>query len=72
MLSDWVEPAAERSCGQSFQYPYQVELNRKWEEKENIDKCMVLLMKQLENVDYVNLNTKNSKPLHSFYMQCRR
>lgn len=30
VLSGWVEPAAEKSCGQSSQYPHQVELNRKW------------------------------------------
>lgn len=53
VLSDWVEPAAEKSCGQSFQYPYRIELNRKWEEKgKKKDKSMVLFSKQLVNLDY--------------------
>lgn len=59
MLSDWVEPAAEKSCGQSFQYPCRVELNRKWEEKgKKKDMSMALFL-------------KNKKPLRFFNMQCR-
>lgn len=52
VLSDWVGPAAEKSCDQSFQYPYQVELNRKWEEKRKKNKNMVLSSKKYVNLDY--------------------